>query len=603
MRKYQFQRQIMLKNIIVVTIVTALMIFVILVYLVRTNEAAFEEQADVQLRGITSQLDNTLQIADGVALQLAANQQVIQIFDGLRTYEGNNNYFVDNSLINYELTQNMISYMLKQNFYRRICLFDKNKNLAYVGNLVDYGFLKKDCPDQSVFEDTRTFFEESGKARLFRVDSADPFVKGEIPTISVLREIKNYQLIPSECLGYVQVQIAFDSFSDYEELLGKDTECFILSQDMNEILYSLQSSRDMESVKELLKYPDGTFQKGVYCKREELPEYGLSVFIVSKNTSLIISMIYTFMWTLLVLGAVILILCIGQIQVIKKTTEPIAQMCDMLEGLQIDENFQEIPIVAEQEVNELRQLNLAFDGLVKNLKLSMEKVMSSKVNEIQSQMFAMQSQMNPHFIHNILTIISGMAETEEEGKIPEICEKLSDMIRYSTNYTESYVDLKDEIRHAENYLELMKIRYEEKFRYTMVYVGERQEGLLPKFVVQPLLENCFSHAFNTKPFPWDIFVQIFVSERCWEIEIKDNGGGIEPEKLDLLKEELQQMRLRDMNELMQELKIGGLSIRNVYARLYIAYGENMIFEMKSSKNGTCITVGGYYENTGDGGGG
>lgn len=601
MRKYQFQRQIMLKNIIMVTIVTVLMIFVILLYLIRTNEQAFEEQVDVQLRGITSQLDNTLQMADGVALQLAASRQVIQVFDGLRSYEGNNNYFVDNSSVNYELTENMIPYMLKQNFYRRISLFDKKQNLAYVGNLVDYGFLKKDCPDQSVFEDTAAYFQQSGKARLFRADRADPFVKAEVPTVSVLREIKNYQLIPSECLGYVMVQIDFDSFSHYEKLLGKDTECFILSQDKRELLYSFQSERNADSVKGLLDYPVGSVHKGLYCELEELPEYGICVFIVSKNTSLIVSMVYTFMWTLLILGAVILIILIGQIQIIKRTTQPIAQMCDMLEGLQVDENFQEISIVATQDVDELRQLNLAFDGLVKNLKLSMEKVMISKVNEIQSQMFAMQSQMNPHFIHNILTIISGMAGTDEEEKIPEICEKLSDMIRYTTNYTASYGELKDEIRHAENYLELMKVRYEDKFRYTMVYVGERQECLLPKFIVQPLLENCFAHAFNTKAFPWEIFVQIFVSEKCWEIEIRDNGGGLQEEKQEQLKRELEQMRRRDMNELVQELKIGGLSIRNVYARLYIAYGEDMIFDMKSNENGTCITVGGRYENSGDGG--
>lgn len=52
------------------------------------------------------------------------------------------------------------------------------------------------------------------------------------PTISVLREIKNYQLIPSECLGYAQVQIQIDSFARLGKLLGKETECFVLDQKM-----------------------------------------------------------------------------------------------------------------------------------------------------------------------------------------------------------------------------------------------------------------------------------------------------------------------------------------------------------------------------------
>ena len=100
---------------------------------------------------------------------------------------------------------------------------------------------------------------------------------------------------------------------------------------------------------------------------------------------------------------------LAQKMIIQRTTEPIVQMCEMLTGLQVDKNLQEIPLVIGDETDELRQLNNAFNELIKNLKLSMEKEMASKVNEIQCQMYALQTQMNPHFIHNILTIISAMS--------------------------------------------------------------------------------------------------------------------------------------------------------------------------------------------------
>lgn len=85
---------------------------------------------------------------------------------------------------------------------------------------------------------------------------------------------------------------------------------------------------------------------------------------------------------------------------------------------------------------------------------------------------------------------------------------------------------------------------------------------------------------------------MYVSEECWEINIRDNGNGMEKEKLSLLRGELLGMRERDMSELMQEMRIGGLSIRNVYERLYIAYGDNMVFEIESNERGTSVTVGG-----------
>ena len=561
-------------------------------YIVHTSGAAFEEQVDVQLRGITSQLDNTLRLADDIALQIGANHLIIETFYEMYGYDGEQNYFVDNANRDYSLKQHTMSYMLKLNSLYRIILFDKNRNMTYVGRAVDYGYLKKDCPDDRMLEDVSGWFADREHANLFRVDRQDPYVKTPSSTISAFREIKDYQLIPSECLGYVQVQIRFESFSHFEKLLGKDTECYLLPLDEDEALCGFQREHSNQEVKELLRTKNGFSRGGLYCKMQELPQYGIRVFIVSKNTSLVNSLTSTFTWVFLLLICIILIIFVGQRQIIRKTTEPIVQMCTMLDGLKVDENLQEIPLVAQVEADELRRLNRAFDALVKNLKLSMEKEMLSRVNEIQSQMFALQAQMNPHFIHNILTIISAMAGNEETGKIPEICEKLSAMIRYSTSYDTNYGNLETEIKHAENYLELMKIRYEDKFHYALNYVGGAERCSLPRFVLQPFLENCFAHGFRAKEFPWEIDIQAYVSKERWEIRVSDNGNGIERDQLEKLREELYSMRQRDRNELMQEMKIGGLSIRNVYERLYLAYGEEMVFEIESNGGGMSVIVGG-----------
>ena len=591
----------MLRSILIITVLFVVLTTVFASYVVRTSETAFEEQVDVQLRGITTQLDNTLRLADDIALQIAANYQIIEAFAKIKEYKNEKNYFVENAAIDHELKQHLISYILKQNFLGRISLFDENQNLTYVGRAVDFGYLKKDCPDKSLFTDTKTYFEEGGKGNLFRIDPADPYVRDSVPTISVFREIKNYQLIPSRCLGYTQVQIQFASFAHLGKFLGKEAECFILDQGAENVLYSFQSERDEKSVKNLLSQADGFVKGGMYCRLWESDEYGIKVLVVSQNTSLKNSLTSAFAWGVLLFFSITVIMIMGQKLVIKKTTEPIEKMCDMLDGLQVDKNLQEIPLVVREETDELRRLNRAFDELVKNLKLSMEKEMVSRVNEIQSQMYALQTQMNPHFIHNILTIISAMAGTSENEKIPEICEKLSNIIRYNVSNKESYGDLEAEILHAENFLELMKVRYEDKFQYSMACVGEMHRCRLPRFIIQPLLENCFAHGFRAKEFPWKIDIQVYNARNCWEVQIRDNGCGIEQEKLEELRQELEKMRSRDMRELMKEMKIGGLSIKNVYVRLYIAYGENMIFDMESNNTGTRITVGESYEDTCDSG--
>ena len=102
------------------------------------------------------------------------------------------------------------------------------------------------------------------------------------PTISVLRELKNYQLIPSECLGYAQVQIQIDSFARLGKLLGKETECFILDQKNDHVLYSFQSNRKESEIKTLLRQTNN-LQGGLYCKLWDSEKYGIKVLIVSKK--------------------------------------------------------------------------------------------------------------------------------------------------------------------------------------------------------------------------------------------------------------------------------------------------------------------------------
>lgn len=601
MQRYKFQRQILIRNIIVVVIVIMVLTALVFGYLLRMNERAFREQTEIQVQGIASQIDNTLQVADEAALQLAANSYIIGSVEDLKDYRGSGNYFVTHMTLDYNLKQFMMSYTLKSNSIGRICLFGRQRDLTFVGRAVDYGYLEKDCRDSGFFEKIEQHFKMPGTSRLFLVHEEDPFSVSRDPIVSATRQVQNYQLIPSECLGYVQAQVPIRNLARSFSILDSDTEGYLQNMETGTILYSCNGERNQEELADTIKNASQTSINKAFCNTELLPEYNLRIVIIANNQNLLNSMISILMWMLLLIACVISVIWVGQMQVIKKTTEPIVQLCDMVEGLHADENLQDIPTIVSVEDDELRQLNLAFGELVRNLKLSMEKNMTSRLNELQAHMFALQSQMNPHFIHNILNVVSAMAETEEASKIPEICEKLSDMIRYNTMYETNYVTLEEEIRHAENYLELMKVRYEEKFHYSMVYIGEKRECMIPKFIIQPLLENSFSHGFKKKEFPWLLDNQIYLSDTTWEITIRDNGYGMSGEQMKALKEELLVMRKREIHELIQELQIGGLSIKNIYARLYIAYGEEMIFEVQSGEQeGTTVIIGGKINDTSDG---
>ena len=84
MTKYQFQKKILLRSIFIMLILFIILTVVFSGYVIKTQTIEFEDQVDTQLQGITSQIDNTLQLADDIALQIAANFQIIDVFNKLQ---------------------------------------------------------------------------------------------------------------------------------------------------------------------------------------------------------------------------------------------------------------------------------------------------------------------------------------------------------------------------------------------------------------------------------------------------------------------------------------------------------------------------------------
>lgn len=192
--------------------------------------------------------------------------------------------------------------------------------------------------------------------------------------------------------------------------------------------------------------------------------------------------------------------------------------------------------------------------------------------------------MNPHFLYNTLAVIGSAGEEGGCENVSDMCLKLSDMLRYVTEYETVTVPLKDEIEHTKNYLSLMKSRYEDYFSYTIDVEKDLLNMPVPKLFIQPLAENCFKHGFKEKAPPWNISIKMRGVESVWTLEIKDNGTGISDEKIESISAQI--------SKAISEKKFNdtaGLGIANTIIRLKMTHNEKIDYSI-TNDNGMKIKI-------------
>lgn len=283
--------------------------------------------------------------------------------------------------------------------------------------------------------------------------------------------------------------------------------------------------------------------------------------------------VYPVIGVVLLVAVLILIIMLFFIALIARhLTNPLDRLKEKIQRTGAISEAQYQKMVRPEKKDELWMIDLAFDSLYQNLQNSQKEVGYLKVQELRMQMLAMQAQMNPHFLYNILSVISAVSLDYQAYEIMDMCKALSSMLRYSGSFTYSRVPLEEEVKHAENYLELMHCRFGNNISYQFHIEERLKEVMVPKLILQPILENCFQHGFAGKKPPWKICVEGGVKEERWFVRVWDNGTGFSTQSLEALENKLERWQ-ENVSEDIGSLGIGGYGLSNVLIRLKITYGE------------------------------
>lgn len=234
----------------------------------------------------------------------------------------------------------------------------------------------------------------------------------------------------------------------------------------------------------------------------------------------------------------------------------------------------------DEEQNELDMIAIGINQICSNLKYYINKTYVAEVKQKEAEISALQSQIKPHFLYNTLEVIRMCALANRNKEVSQMIYNLASMFRYSTYNNGSSVRLKDEIKYCSMYLDLCCTRYKNMLTYDVDIDDKLQEYIVPKFIMQPIVENSISHGMRKDSNDNCINISCEELNNNLLIWIEDNGIGIEENKLIEIERQL------DKN-LQKENSIG---LMNINSRLKLKYGNEYGIKMSSKKGEKTIIM-------------
>ncbi|GMK41544.1 histidine kinase [Paenibacillus sp. CCS19] len=228
--------------------------------------------------------------------------------------------------------------------------------------------------------------------------------------------------------------------------------------------------------------------------------------------------------------------------------------------------------------NELMALSDSFQELLSRLQQSIESEKLALQEEMKARNSALQAQIAPHFIHNVLYLISIAAQEGKNKAVSDMCKHLSDSLRYIVSSPYQHVSLAEELAHTRNYLSLVQQNYENDLEWEIIADDAANLVQLPRLVIQPFVENCIEHAFDNTDPPWRIQIRVQLYNGIWAIEISDNGEGIAPDKINEIMDNISNSEARE-HELHMPSSFGNMGVVNTVNRLKLMYRNRLFFNL------------------------
>lgn len=256
----------------------------------------------------------------------------------------------------------------------------------------------------------------------------------------------------------------------------------------------------------------------------------------------------------------------------KAISRPIRDLSEEMKTITLNEYSGSTLESREDEIGILQD---SFNHMITRNKELIAQQYQAKLEKRNAQLRALQAQINPHFMYNTLQVIGGMALEKDAPEVYSVTLALSDILRYSLNFSKEMVCLEEEVEYLKSYVMIQNERFGGKIQLKLELEPDTRKCLIPKLILQPLAENSFEHGLLNKAGDWLLTVESHTTpEGDLLICIKDNGIGFDSERLAQIREKIELDTVKALNS------GSHIGLANVHARI----------KLRSAKEGHGVSI-------------
>ena len=455
-------------------------------------------------------------------------------------------------------------------FIHSMLIWDDSLNEHYVYTKNEYLTLNRENIFQKIVQD----YDLTRQCHWGKIVQADYYFKNrEEKLISIIMPIYQYNKVT----GLLVVNLEEMAVQKYLQKLCKTDELFMIQANETDILWGT-TDRNKNNINDEEK--KWISQHRVWNKIEKagncavmsdelgINQWRISLIIPQKSISTSASVLSQYIIVVIITTGIILLFSVSNIVYI--ITKPIKKMTEIMEAnrhtKQINYRFH------AKYQDEVGVLSRTYNKLMDEITELMSNIEKEQEENRKTYQHMLQMQIKPHFLYNTLESAKFLVEMGD----PRGSEMLTTIGKYykaTLSGTDEYVTIAEEIQHLEYYLQILKLRYESKYDYSIQMEDDILQNEMIRFSLQPLVENAIYHGLKQQRKKGFLKIIGYMEEKTVSVVVWDNGVGIQPDKL----KELEEMIEKGMDTSSQE----HIGVANVHQRIRTEYGTEYGLKISS----------------------